>query len=125
MDNKTDFKQWIDENISYMVDAMRQCIDVDNPSSVYGNGERAVMSLTFTDGDELGVGAIADAMLLHYRCEVARRMGDEVNRRQSKGGYPLEFAMTRNTELLSVYYNLCARYARQRGEDCVVSVARY
>ena len=124
MDNKTDFKRWMDGNISVMVDAMRQCIDEDNPSNVYG-GDRAVMSLTFTDGDELGIGAVADAMLLHYRSEVARRMGDEVNNRQTLCGYPLEFAMTRNTELLSTYYNLCARYARQMGEDCVVSVARY
>lgn len=125
MDNKTDFKQWMDSNIGTMVDAMRQCIDEDNPSNVYGGDDRAVMSLAFTDGDELGIGAIADALLIYYRGEVAKRMGDEVNNKQTLCGYPLEFAMTRNTELLGTYYNLCARYARQKGEDCIVSVSRY
>ena len=124
MDNK-DFIGWMDAHIGEIADAMRPTISEDNPSRVYGDNERVVMSLTFPDGDRLCISDIADTMLTHYRAKVAQMMGDDVNRRQTMSGYPLEYAMTNNKTLLAIYYNLCARYARQNGCECVVSVSRY
>jgi hypothetical protein len=125
MDKDKDFMEWMDAHVCELEDLMHQSIDDRDPSKVYGGGERLVMSLTFTDGDPLGIGETADKMLTHYRCVVASRMGETANKLQAKGGYPLEYAMTSNEVLLGAYYNLCARYARARGEDCIVSVARY
>lgn len=123
--DKTDFKTWMDRHISEIADVMRGYIDEQDASRVYGDKGRVVMSLTFTDNDEQGIGEVADRMLMHYRCVVAEMMGKDANLKQTKGGYPLEYAMTSNTDLLGAYYNLCAKYAREMGEDCVVSVARY
>ena len=123
--DKNDFIGWMDAHLDNIADAMRGCISEDNPSRVYGDNARVVMSLTFPDGDTDCIGDIADRMLTHYRKKVADMMGDDVNRRQTMSGYPLEYAMTSNKTLLAVYYNLCARYARQRGCECVVSVSRY
>ena len=123
--NRNYFIEWMDEHLGEIENAMRKAIDQSNPARVYGNSARAVMSLTFTKGDPLGIGDLADDMLTHYRAEVAKRMGEEINRKQTMSGYPLEFAMTSNPELLAMYYNICAKFAREEGEDCVVSVARY